>query len=41
MYEQVLVQGRGYRITLLTIDDTEADDEDDEHERSEWNPTFR
>ncbi|HNP63705.1 MAG TPA: ImmA/IrrE family metallo-endopeptidase [Woeseiaceae bacterium] len=42
MYEQVLVQGKGYKITLLTIDETEAEDEDDEYERerSEWKPTY-
>jgi Zn-dependent peptidase ImmA (M78 family) len=43
MLEQVLVQGNGYRITLLTIDETESEDEDDSYgrERSEWNPRFR
>jgi hypothetical protein len=43
MYEQVLVQSGGYRITLLTIDQTDSDDEDEEYvrERSEWNPSFR
>ena len=33
MYEQVLVQSRGYRITLLTVDEAEAEDEDDEYVR--------
>ena len=43
MCEQVLVQGKGYRITLLTIDEAEAEDDDDEYERdrSEWRPSFR
>jgi len=43
MYEQVLVHGEGYRITLLTIDDAEEEDEDDEYarERAEQRPTFR
>ena len=43
MYEQVLVQGKGYRITLLTVDEDEAEDDDDEYERerSEWKPGFR
>jgi hypothetical protein len=43
MYEQVLVQSAGYRITLLTIDQSESDDEDEEYirERSEWNPQSR
>jgi hypothetical protein len=43
MLEQVLVQADGYRITLLTIDETKSEDEDDtyDRERSEWNPTFR
>lgn len=43
MYEQVLVQSGGYRITLLTVDEAECDDEDDGYvrERSEWNPRFR
>jgi hypothetical protein len=43
MYEQVLVQSGGYRITLLTIDRNECDDEDDNYtrERSEWSPRFR
>jgi hypothetical protein len=43
MLEQVLIQGRGYRITLLSVDESESDDEDEEYanERSEWEPTFR
>lgn len=43
MLEQVLVQGMGYRITLLTIDEAKAEDDDDEYERdrSEWRPSFR
>jgi hypothetical protein len=43
MYEQVLVQSRGYRITLLTVDEAEAEDEDDEYvrDRAEQPPTFR
>lgn len=43
MYEQVLVQGKGYRITLLTIDEAEAEDDDEEYarDRSEWRPSFR
>jgi hypothetical protein len=43
MYEQVLVRGKGYRITLLTVDEDEAEDDDDEYEReqSEWRPGFR
>ena len=43
MYEQALVQSRGYRITLLTVDEAEAEDEDDEYvrDRAEQPPTFR
>jgi hypothetical protein len=43
MLEQVLIQGGGYRITLLSIDESESDDEDEEYvnERSEWDPRFR
>jgi len=43
LYEQVLVQGKGYRITLLTIDTEEAEDDEDEYERerAEQRPTFR
>lgn len=43
MLEQVLIQGGGYRITLLSIDESEGDDEDEEYviERSEWEPRFR
>lgn len=44
MYEQVLVQGKGYRITLLTIDELETEEDDEEEyasDRSERRPYFR
>jgi hypothetical protein len=44
MYEQVLCQQRGYRLTLLTLGSNIAESEDDEDEyvrdRSAWNPIF-
>ena len=45
MYEQVLCQQQGYRLTLLALDLISAEFEDDEEEyvrdRSAWSPTFR
>jgi hypothetical protein len=43
MLEQVLVQGNGYRITLLTLDESESEEEGEEYarEKSEWNPRFK
>jgi Zn-dependent peptidase ImmA (M78 family) len=43
LFEQVLVQGNGYRLTLLSLNeaDAEDDEEEDARERSEWNPRFR
>ena len=42
MWEEVLLQGSGYRLTLLSLDETDAEDDDDEYERerSDWNPRF-
>jgi hypothetical protein len=42
MYEQVLVQRGGYRITLLSIDESGCDDDDEEYarDRSDWRPRF-
>lgn len=42
IHEQVLIQGNGYRLTLLTMDESECDDDDEqyERERSDWNPRF-
>ena len=41
MYEQVLLQARGYRLTLLSIGSSDEDDEDDYvRHREEWNPHF-
>jgi hypothetical protein len=40
LYEQVLVQGKGYRVTLLSLDESGCDDaEDSEH--FAWRPSFR
>jgi Zn-dependent peptidase ImmA (M78 family) len=41
IYEQVLVQKNGYRVTLLTRDE-EADEDNDEEEnlKSKWRPRF-
>jgi IrrE N-terminal-like domain len=45
MYEQVLCQQEGYRLTLLSIetnpDEVEDDEEDPVRDRSTWRPTFR
>lgn len=40
--EQVLIQSNGYRLSLLTLDESECEDEEDEwvREQSEWNPTL-
>jgi Zn-dependent peptidase ImmA (M78 family) len=40
--EQVLAQSTGYRLTLLSLDESECGDDDDEEvrQRSEWNPTL-
>jgi hypothetical protein len=42
MYEQVRVQSGGYRITLLSIDESECDDDDEEYARdgADWRPRF-
>lgn len=44
LYEQVLCQQNGYRLTLLALDPKSAETEDEEEEyvrdRSAWNPTF-
>ena len=42
MYEQVLVQSGGYRITLLSIDESECDDDDEEYarDRADRRPRF-
>jgi len=41
--EQTLIQGRGYRLTFLVLDDSECEDEEDEwvRERSTAEPRFR
>lgn len=43
LYEQVLVQGNGYKLTLLSLDESacEDDDETDASKRAAFNPTFR
>lgn len=43
LYEQVLVQGYGYKLTLLSLDESacEDDDEAEASERSVFNPRFR
>jgi hypothetical protein len=42
MYEQVLVQSAGYRITLLPIVEAECEDYDEEGARdgADWRPKF-
>ena len=43
LYEQVLVQGNGYKLTLLSLDESacEDDDEAEASERSAFDPRFR
>lgn len=44
LYEQVLSQGQGYKLTLLVLERSECDDDDAEREardRSAYNPQFR
>jgi len=43
LYEQVLVQGNGYKLTLLSLDESgcEEDDEAEASERSAYDPRFR
>lgn len=41
LYEQVLVQRDGYRLTLLSIDQSGDEDEEYAEDQSRWNPTFR
>lgn len=38
--EQVLVQGKGFRLTLLVLDESECEDDEVAHERAEWKPRF-
>jgi Zn-dependent peptidase ImmA (M78 family) len=42
MYEQVLVQSDGYRITLLSVDESQCEDDDGEYAsgRADWQPGF-
>jgi hypothetical protein len=40
LFEQVLVQGKGYRITLLSVDESECEAAEVD-DRAEWRPTFR
>jgi hypothetical protein len=41
--EQVLVQGNGYRLTIIALDDSDCEDEEDAEvsRRSSWNPNLR
>jgi hypothetical protein len=41
LFEQVLVQGNGYRITLLSVEYSDDDDDEYARDRANWNPSFR
>lgn len=42
LYEQVLVQAKGFRLTLLSLDlQDEEDEELDDHIEASWRPKFR
>lgn len=43
LFEQVLSQSGGYKITLLVLDRSDSEDDDDREvrERSVWNPRFK
>lgn len=40
LFEQVLVQGSGYKITLLSVNDGDEDSDDETEERSRFDPKF-
>ena len=41
LFEEVLVQGNGYRVTLLSVETSEDEDTEYARERSAWNPVIR
>lgn len=41
VYEQVLSQRDGYRMTLLTVETVDEDEQSDEEMEESWTPTFR